>query len=281
MAAVHLGLLALVFAFWDVAGAASAGHQRSLVMRDRKKDAKRVAILATGAAESAIDEYKYRWEPTNNVLCVVLGRQDHCASDYKKLMVAEFVLYDGDGVEIPVVKDSWSLVNGASYGCWTKRQQSLSLAFDGDESTNLCFDIGDGKQGTALQFSTNTKVHSYSIWQTVKTAFSTSWIYFATNWSISESEDGGNTWTNRGPESVKDITNPYASSLLNIENAENLASTWDNGQRFQLAKLPVWAKCTEEGSECEAGTSCWWQNQWYAQCLKGACPTGWVCQKPA
>eukprot|EP00930_Biecheleria_cincta_P049594 TRINITY_DN34792_c0_g1_i1.p1 TRINITY_DN34792_c0_g1~~TRINITY_DN34792_c0_g1_i1.p1 ORF type:complete len:296 (+),score=57.25 TRINITY_DN34792_c0_g1_i1:58-888(+) len=274
--AVHMGLLILMFVCCNVAIATPVAHTdlKKKVVRKQKKPAMQIAVSAKGV-ELAETEYKYRWQPTNQVLCSVKG---NCGS-HMKLYVADIMLYDAKGDAIQIVTGSAALHEGSSTGCWTKYQESLDRAFDGDESSQTCFDIFDGTHGTALSFTTRTQVDKYSIVQTQEGQ--SAWIYFATAWNMFESTDGGVTWAKWQDEVVKDASAP---TLLGIEGAENAASNWDNSVKYHRSTETVseWGDCSAEGSVCASGLSCMWQNAWYAQCLTH-CPGGdWGdCKKPA
>ena len=175
--------------------------------------------------------------------------------------------------------DSESLYNGSDEGCWGNYQQPLYTAFDGNPSTQTCFNIFDGTHGTALSFSTRTQINKYSIVQVEEGQ--SAYIWFATKWNMFESTDGGATWTKWQNEEVADTTAP---SLLSIEDAGNVASSWTNTVMYSrpaAVEVSQWGDCSAEGSVCAGGLGCMWQNAHYAQCLTH-CPGGdWGdCQKP-
>ena len=48
-------------------------------------------------------------------------------------------------------------------------------------------------------------------------------------------------------------------------------------KRIFSFQVQVYSQCNLNGPTCIAGSSCYIQNAWYAQCLY-SCPIGWYCQ---
>eukprot|EP00930_Biecheleria_cincta_P100559 TRINITY_DN92175_c0_g1_i1.p1 TRINITY_DN92175_c0_g1~~TRINITY_DN92175_c0_g1_i1.p1 ORF type:complete len:358 (+),score=52.22 TRINITY_DN92175_c0_g1_i1:49-1122(+) len=151
------------------------------------------------------DAYKYRFECARNMEC---KRSRGTACQDMACSISELKLFGASGQHID---NGVSAALSAGTSCSQEEDDDVTNAVDGIPTSRACWRIGSGRHDHNFKFLEITSGTRATAYQVIG---STHWQHTPADWTMSESTDGGSTWSHSTGDLKGDAQ--YESAVLKM-----------------------------------------------------------------